>query len=446
MQNADTIAAIATAPGQAGIGVVRVSGPAARPILQALCGREPRARSATLCDFRAADGSPIDRGIALLFRQPHSYTVEDVVELQGHGGPAVMQMLLRRCLELGARPAAPGEFTQRAFLNGKLDLAQAESVADLIAASSEAGARGALRSLSGAFSARINSLNHELIELRALVEATLDFPEEEIDHLEKADAQGRLDRIWIELNAVRQAAKQGNLLRTGARVVLIGRPNVGKSSLLNRLADDDVAIVTEIPGTTRDPLRHELVLEGVPLHVIDTAGLRASDDPVEKLGIEKAWREVAGADIALLVVDVCQGVTPEDESILGQLPTDTIKLFIFNKIDLTGQPAGEARTEAGVEVHLSAKTGEGLGLLRENLLRAIGWQPTGEGQFMARQRHLQALDEAALALDRASSRMRDIDLLAEELRLAHQALGRVTGEFSSDDLLGEIFSRFCIGK
>ena len=446
MRNADTIAAVATAPGRAGIGVIRVSGPGVPAIVRSLTGRELPPRLAVLCNFRAGDGETIDRGVALYFPAPRSYTGEDVLELQGHGGPAVLQSLLRRCAELGARSAEPGEFTRRAFLNDKLDLAQAESVADLIDASSELAARGAMRSLVGEFSSRINNLNRGLTDLRVLVEATLDFPEEDIDFLEKGDAVGKLAKLHLELDEILKGARLGSILREGARVVLIGQPNVGKSSLLNRLAGDEVAIVTEIPGTTRDPLRHQLALDGVPLHVIDTAGLRDSIDMVEKLGIERTWREIATADVALLVMDVSQGVSQGDRAILDKLPLEIIKIFVFNKIDLFNTPASVSETADRTEIRLSAKTGEGLDLLRQGLLHSIGWQPAGEVQFVARERHLQALTEAQHALGRAAAGQDAVELFAEELRLAQQALARITGEFGADDLLGEIFSRFCIGK
>ncbi len=447
MRPADTIAAVATAPGRAGIGVVRISGPAVRNIIEAVTGRVLPARTAVLADFLDANQQPVDRGIALFFPSPHSYTGEDVLELQGHGGPAVLRLLLSRCLELGARPAQAGEFTQRAFLNDKLDLAQAESVADLIDASSAAAARGAMRSLSGEFSVRVESLNRGLVELRALVEATLDFPEEEIDFLDRSDALGKLNQLRRNLAALQLAAEQGRILREGTRVVLIGQPNVGKSSLLNRLAGDELAIVTEIPGTTRDPLRFELALEGVPVHVIDTAGLRESQDPVERIGIERAWQEIRQADIALLVIDVTRGLADEDFRILAQLPAGIVKYFVFNKIDISGEPGGETVTTGHTEIRLSAKTGEGVELLRAAILRGAGWQPSGETQFMARERHLHALAEAEAALSRATDHGRvAIELFAEELRLAQQALGKITGAVSADDLLGEIFSRFCIGK
>jgi tRNA modification GTPase len=446
MSRADTIAAIATAPGRAGIGVVRVSGSGVRAIIAGILGRVPEPRTATLYNFHDAAGGALDRGLALFFSAPHSYTGEDVLELHGHGGPAVLQLVLRRCLDLGARPAQPGEFTRRAFLNDKLDLAQAESVADLIDASSEAAARGAMRSLAGEFSARIGHLVGALIELRALVEATLDFPDDEIAFLERGNAFKRLAQLRAELGEVQRAAEQGRILREGARCVLIGQPNVGKSSLLNRLAGDEVAIVTEIPGTTRDPLRHELVIDGVPVHVIDTAGLRESQEPVEKIGIERAWREIGQADVAMLVVDVTRGMVDADCAILSKLPDKVKKIFIFNKIDLSGEPPSACELEDRVEIRVSAKSGAGLELLCTNILQAVGWRPAEEVQFMARERHLRALQQADAALARAAGQANAIELFAEELRLTQQALGEITGPFSADDLLGEIFSRFCIGK
>ncbi|HEV8260529.1 MAG TPA: tRNA uridine-5-carboxymethylaminomethyl(34) synthesis GTPase MnmE [Burkholderiales bacterium] len=446
MPRADTIAAVATAPGRAGIGIVRVSGPAVRAIIAGILGRVPEPRAATLGGFRDAAGGTLDRGLALFFPAPHSYTGEDVLELHGHGGPAVLQLVLRRCLDLGARPAQPGEFTRRAFLNDKLDLAQAESVADLIDASSEAAARGAMRSLVGEFSARIDHLVNALIELRTLVEATLDFPDEEIDFLERGDAFKRLARLRARLGEVQRAAEQGRILREGARCVLIGQPNVGKSSLLNRLAGDEVAIVTEIPGTTRDPLQHELVIDGVPVHVIDTAGLRESVEPVEKIGIERAWREIGQADVALLVVDVTRGMADADRAILAKLPKKVNRIFVFNKIDLSGESPSARELEDRVEIRVSARSGAGLELLRAKILQGVGWRPAEEAQFMARERHLRALREADAALARATGQTKAIELFAEELRLAQQSLSGITGQFSADDLLGEIFSRFCIGK
>ena len=446
MRLADTIAAIATAPGRAGIGVVRVSGPAVRDIADAILGRALQARVATLCNFLEVESGILDRGIAIFYPAPHSYTGEDVLELQGHGGIAVLQLILRRCLDLGARPAQPGEFTQRAFLNDKLDLAQAESVADLIDASSEAGARGAMRSLAGEFSGRVGQINGALIELRTIVEATLDFPEEEIDFLDRARVLEKLGRLQEGVATLLRAAEQGRILRDGAKVVLIGQPNVGKSSLLNRLAEEEVAIVTEIPGTTRDPLRYELVIEGVPVHVIDTAGLRDATDAVEKIGIQRAWREIRQADLALLIVDATAGITEAALKILSELPDNLKKIIVFNKIDIIEREPAEVQTMCGIEIWLSAKTGVGLDLLRTALLRSIGWQPTEEGTFSARERHLQALRQAEASLSRAANVPKSLELMAEELRLAQQAFANITGRFSADDLLGEIFSRFCIGK
>ncbi len=446
MQLADTIAAIATAPGRAGIGVVRVSGPAVRNIVMATLGRTLQARVATLCDFLEAESRILDRGIAIFYPAPHSYTGEDVLELQGHGGLAVLQLVLRRCLDLGARLARPGEFTQRAFLNDKIDLAQAESVADLIDASSEAAARGAMRSLAGEFSGRVGQLNDALIELRTLVEATLDFADEEIDFLERAGVVEKLGHLRQGVKTLLAEAVQGRILRDGVKVALIGQPNVGKSSLLNCLAREEVAIVTEIPGTTRDPLRHEMVIDGVPVQFVDTAGLRVATDAVEKIGIQRAWREIHQADLALLIVDATVGVAPADLEILSELPESLKKIIIFNKIDLLKQAPTEFQTMNRVEVRLSAKTGDGLDLLRTALLRSIGWQPTEEGNFSARERHLQALRDSEASLDRAVNGPSSLELVAEELRLAQQAFASITGEFSADDLLGEIFSRFCIGK
>ena len=446
MRHADTIAAIATAPGRAGIGVVRVSGPAVLNIAAAVVDRKLQARVATLCNFLEAESAILDRGIAILYSAPHSYTGEDVLELQGHGGLAVLQLVLRRCLDLGARPAQPGEFTQRAFLNDKLDLAQAESVADLIDASSEAAARGAMRSLAGEFSDRVGQLNGALIELRTLVEATLDFPEEEIDFLERSGIQIKLGRLREGVRTLLAEAEQGRILRDGAKVVLIGQPNVGKSSLLNRLAEEEVAIVTEIPGTTRDPLRYELAIEGVPVHFIDTAGLRDATDAVEKIGIQRAWREIRQADLALLIVDATVGITDVTLKILSELPNSLKKIIVFNKIDSLKRTPTEVQTTTQIEIWLSARTGDGLDLLRAALLRSIGWQPTEEGTFSARERHLQALRESESALNRAANEPNSLELIAEELRMAQQAFADITGKFSADDLLGEIFSRFCIGK
>ena len=446
MWHADTIAAIATPPGRAGIGVVRVSGPNTRDIAAGVLNRELRTRVATLCDFFAEDFAPLDRGIAIFYAAPHSYTGEDVLELQGHGGLAVMQLILRRCFALGARPARPGEFTQRAYLNDKLDLAQAESVADLIDASSEAAARGAMRSLAGEFSGHVGRLRDAIIELRSLIEATLDFPEEELDVLDRSGAREKLRRLQHEVATLLAQAEQGRILREGAKVVLIGRPNVGKSSLLNRLAEEEVAIVTEIPGTTRDPLRHELAIEGVPVHVVDTAGLREATDTVEKIGISRAWLEIERADLALLIVDAGAGVGQADLDILAELPKKIHIIIILNKIDILGIQPSQVIGPDRTEIWLSAKSGEGVNLLRGAILRCIGWQSTAEGTFIARERHLQALRDAAMFLNRAAMQAGSLELLAEELRLAQQVFTDLTGKFTADDLLGEIFSRFCIGK
>lgn len=437
----DPIAAIATASGRGGVGVVRISAADVAAFTDGLLGRQLLPRRATFARFRAADGNALDEGIALYFPAPHSFTGEAVLELQGHGGPVVLNLLLQRCVELGARLAEPGEFSRRAFLNGKLDLAQAEAVADLVDAASAEAARSALRSLSGAFSARIHELVEGLTRLRMLVEATLDFPEEEIDFLDEADAFGQLEALDARLAAVRMQARQGALLREGLTVVLIGQPNVGKSSLLNQLAGFEAAIVTEVAGTTRDTVREAIQIHGVPLHVVDTAGLRDTDDPVERLGIARTWAAVEKADVALLLVDAAHGVGAAEAAILARLPA-IARLTVHNKIDV----AGEVPRAVGDEIWLSARTGAGVDLLRERLLEAAGWQAAGEGAFMARTRHLDALARATrhIAVGRAAAQQ--LELLAEELRLAQAALSEITGEFTADDLLGEIFSSFCIGK
>jgi tRNA modification GTPase len=442
----EAIAAVATPPGRGGIGVVRISGPDLGPTAQAILGRLPQPRRATLARFRASNGSTIDQGIALYYPAPHSYTGEDVLELLGHGGPVVMQMLLKRCLELGTRPAEPGEFTRRAFLNDKLDLAQAESVADLIEASTAAAARSAVRSLTGEFSRSIHVLVDSLIELRTLVEATLDFPDEEVDILESADAAGRLGQIRADLEGIAGRARRGSLLRSGLHVVLAGQPNVGKSSLLNSLAGEERAIVTEIAGTTRDALRESIQIEGIPLHVIDTAGLRDTEDQVERIGISRAWQEIERSDVVLLLVDARHGVTEDDRAILGRVPAGIPRLVVYNKIDLTPLAPQRKQREGEVAIYLSAGTGAGIDLLHAELLRIAGWHAGEEDVFMARERHLQALDEAGRRLEAAAGQSRRLELFAEELRLAQEALGSITGEFTADDLLGEVFSRFCVGK
>jgi tRNA modification GTPase len=438
--NADTIAAIATAAGRAGIGVIRISGAATAPLAQALLGKLPRARVVTLAKFKDQHDALIDQGIALFFPSPASYTGEDVLELHGHGGPAVLQSLLQRCLQLGARMAEPGEFTKRAYLNDKLDLAQAEAVADLIDAATQEASRCAIRSLTGEFSQRIKQMVDALIELRMLVEATLDFPEEEIDFLKAADAKGKLETIDDQLKQVLTVAKQGQLLQSGIQVAIIGRPNAGKSSLLNRLAGEELAIVTAIPGTTRDPVRAPIEIEGVPLHIVDTAGLRDTADVVEQLGVERSWSVAAGASVVVHVIDATTGMTPDDQAIRERLGDQTV-IEVFNKIDLVDQKGNDP-----TKIYLSAKTGKNLDQLKQALLRAAGWQPSGEGVFAARERHLQALALAQRHIQYAQERKSQLELFAEELRGAQHALSAITGEFSADDLLGEIFSRFCIGK
>lgn len=442
----DTIAAIATAQGFGGIGVVRVSGPVLGPLVFALTGKIPPPRMASLMCFAAADGSTIDQGIVLHFPAPHSYTGQDVVEFQAHGGPVVLELLLARCVELGARLAEPGEFTRRAFLNGKLDLAQAESVADLIAAATAQAARSAVRSLSGVFSEKVHALEKQLIDLRMLVEAMLDFPDEEIDFLDRADAGSKLASIRASLESVVSQAKQGSLLRNGMRVVLAGLPNVGKSSLLNRLAGEDRAIVTEIPGTTRDALREQIQIEGIPLHVIDTAGLRDTVDAVERLGIQRSWQEIEQADVILHLVDASSGWALSDDEIEARLPQGVTHIVVANKIDLCGRKPVRETFDGRIWISISAMNGAGLDLLRTELLRLVGWRTDSEDVFLARERHLVALRESLAHVTAAAECISAAELFAEELRLAQVELAAITGEFTADDLLGEIFSRFCIGK
>lgn len=446
MLNKDTIAAIATAPGRGGVGVVRVSGQALAEFAFSLCGRHPEPRKATLTNFRSLDGSVIDQGLILYFPGPNSFTGEDVIELQGHGGPVVMQMLLHRCIELGARIANPGEFSQRAFLNDKLDLAQAEAIADLIDATTAGAVRSAQRSLSGEFSKSVNALVAQLIELRMLVEATLDFPEEEIDVIRDTDASQRLDKLRGDIAALSKRAKQGSLLRTGLHVVLAGLPNVGKSSLLNRLAGEERAIVTDVAGTTRDTLRETIQIEGIPLHIIDTAGLRETVDKVEQIGIARTWGEIEKADIVLQLVDARGGETPADHAVAVKLPARLPRIVIHNKCDLAGMTPKREQDKRYTHLWLSAKQGQGMDLLHDELLRLAGWAGHGEDVILARERHLAAIAVATVSLDKAAGQLRQLELCAEELRLAQQSLSEITGEFTPDDLLGEIFSRFCIGK
>jgi tRNA modification GTPase len=479
----DPIIAIATAPGRGAVGIVRISGPKLKAWADKLCGKNLQARQAHYLPFNDDQGAPIDQGLALFFPGPHSYTGEDVLELQAHGGPVVLQLLLARCMETahqvdaatglpflqGLRLAAPGEFTQRAFLNDKIDLAQAEAIADLIDASTGAAARSASRSLAGDFSKEIHVLRDKLIHLRMLVEATLDFPEEEIDFLQKADAQGQLDRLQSQLSTVLKRTQQGALLREGIKVVIAGQPNAGKSSLLNALAGAELAIVTPIAGTTRDVVQETIQIEGVPVHVIDTAGLREGDgiDEVEQIGIQRAWAQIAAADAVLFLHDLTRQHLPEyaqadlqiQLALSAQLPAGVTLIHVWNKCDLaqiSAQISAQARAASSDaskvqhDIHLSAKTGQGIDVLRAQLLAAAGWQPANEGLYLARERHVQALKRVQSHLEVADAHLRaqaqSLDLLAEELRLSQSALNEITGEFNADDLLGVIFSSFCIGK
>lgn len=411
-----------------------------------MLGKLPAARHVAYSNFLDQNGDTLDRGIALFFSAPHSYTGEDVLELQGHGGYAVLQLVLQRCLNLGARLAQPGEFTKRAFLNGKLDLAQAESVADLIDAHTTEAARSAMRSLCGNFSEAIHSMVNELIHLRTLVEGMLDFPEEPIDSLDMARRDELLNNVRSKLQQTLKTAKQGSLLREGAYVVIAGRPNVGKSSLLNCLAGDEVALVSNIPGTTRDVVHQEIQIRGVPLHILDTAGLRESDDAIENMGIARAHQTIRRADLVLLLLDASGGLTAEDEIIFSGLPINIPRILVLNKTDL---PTLENSSGVFADIpmlRISAKTGAGIELLHDRLLEAVGWHAQESGVFMARERHIRALDLAQAHLGQAQTEQGRIELFAEELRLAQRALEEITGEFTADDLLGEIFSRFCIGK
>ncbi len=452
--NQDTIAAVATATGRGGVGIIRVSGPCARAMAITLGGREPKPRYAHYGPLFADNGDVLDEGLLLFFPGPHSFTGEDVLELQGHGGPVVLDMLLRRCLQLGARMARPGEFSERAFLNDKLDLAQAEAIADLIEASSEQAARNALRSLQGEFSRRVHALTEKLIELRIYVEAAIDFPEEEIDFLADGHVLSQLDAVRQELAGVLREAGQGALLRDGMTVVIAGRPNAGKSSLLNALAGREAAIVTDIAGTTRDVLREHIHIDGMPLHVVDTAGLRDTHDQVERIGVERALKAIGEADRILLVVD---STAPEADDpfalwpeFLEQRPDPHKVTLIRNKADLSGETVGlETCVDGHVTLTLSARGLEGLDLLREHLKACMGYEQTSEGSFSARRRHLQALQQASASLEHGRSQLTVLgagELLAEDLRMAQQALGEITGAFTPDDLLGRIFSSFCIGK
>ncbi|NIR30139.1 MAG: tRNA uridine-5-carboxymethylaminomethyl(34) synthesis GTPase MnmE [Gammaproteobacteria bacterium] len=446
----DTIAAVATPPGRGGVGVVRASGPAVRRMAGAVLGRVPEPRMAHYGPFRDATGEPLDRGIALFFPGPRSLTGEDVLELHGHGGPVVLDLVLGRLLALGARPARPGEFLQRAFLNDKVDLAQAEAIADLIDSATAAAARSAQRSMQGCFSEKVAALVEALVALRTYVEAAIDFPEEEVDHLSEAHVDERLKELLAAVTDTHTAARQGVLLKEGATVVIAGRPNVGKSSLLNRFAGRDAAIVTEIPGTTRDVVREHIQVDGLPLHVLDTAGLRAGADAVERQGVERAWAAIRAADAILLVVDDRSGLGAEEADTLRALPETTPLIVARNKIDLTGTAPATDHDGRSTVVWVSAKTGAGVARLAQALKAAVGYRDPAESSFLARRRHLQALEAARGALQAAKRQLespaRAGELLAEDLRQAQRALGEITGEFTSEDLLDRIFSSFCIGK
>jgi tRNA modification GTPase len=442
-QKSDTIAAVATAQGRGGVGVVRISGSGIAAVANAVLGKLPVPRHATFGDFLDENGEVIDQGIALYFPGPHSYTGEDVLELQGHGGTAILHLLLQRCLSLNVRLAEPGEFTRRAFLNDKIDLAQAESVADLIEATTTEAARSAMRSLHGEFSAIIHTLVDELITLRMLVEAMLDFPEEDIEVVDTTLRDQLLENIQTKLRQTLMSAKQGSLLREGAHIALVGRPNVGKSSLLNRLSGEEVALVSDVPGTTRDVIRQAIQIRGVPLHIMDTAGLRSSEDEVENMGMARTHQTLQRADLILLLLDGTAGLSEKDEEILASFPADIPHLLVYNKADLLGDKNLSLRADA---ISISAKTGTGIEELRERMLKLIGWQNQESGAFIARERHLNALNLAQAHLVQATGVLDHPELFAEELRLTQHELNSITGKFTADNLLGEIFSRFCIGK
>ena len=446
LDNNDTIAAIATASGAGGIGVVRVSGALSQTIAIQILGACPAPRHAAYLPFYDAKQQLIDRGIAIYYQNPHSYTGEDVLELQAHGGTALMQLLLARCIQLGARQAEPGEFTKRAYLNDKIDLAQAEAVADVINATTVEAAKSAVRSLSGEFSNSINAVLAKLINLRMYVEACLDFPEEEIDFITQGNVAEKLAAIVLELKSVFAKAKQGSLLREGMHIVLVGQPNVGKSSLMNQLSGEEIAIVTPIAGTTRDSIKSLIQINGLPLHIIDTAGLRDTTDEVEKIGIARTYQALQNAQVALLLVDAAHGIGETEKVVLNRLPQGIAKIWVHNKIDASNDSPKIANIVDETHIYLSAKTGDGIDLLKQHLLQIAGYQQNAEGVFMARARHLNALELVDQHLSNATAQIIAAELVAEELKLAQEALSSITGEFTPDDLLGEIFSKFCIGK
>jgi tRNA modification GTPase len=445
----DTIAALATASGRGGIAIVRVSGPLVSDISRAVLGTTLNPRQATHLSFRDANGDSIDDGVAIFFPNPNSFTGEDVLELQGHGGPVVVDLILQRILELGARLARPGEFSERAFLNGKLDLAQAEAIADLINASSKQAARSAMRSLQGEFSNEIHALNEKIIQLRMYVEAAIDFTDEEIDFLSDANVVNQLENISAHLSTIQRKAQQGSFLREGITAVIVGEPNVGKSSLLNHLSGKEVAIVTDIPGTTRDVLRDYVLIDGMPMHIIDTAGLRDSDDVVELEGIRRAYHEMEKADLVLYVTDASKPAPDDHHQLPAAVAANCPIIFIQNKIDLVNQSPTKSEKDGATIISLSVKLGAGIDLLKHQIKSQVGFQGALDGIFLARRRHLDALKRAESHVSDAIKQLTETragELAAEELRLSHRALSEITGDFTTDDLLGRIFSSFCIGK
>lgn len=446
MVRTDTIAAIATAPGRAGVGVIRLSGPRCGEILLALGGHTnlPAPRHATLISFLDEHAQPLDRGLALYFPAPHSFTGEAVVELHAHGGDLLLHLLLQRCVVLGARLAQPGEFTQRAFFNQKIDLVEAEAIADLIEAESAAAVRSATRSLTGTFSRQVNELVRLLVELRMQIEGSIDFPEEGESWLLEHGVFSRMKELLAALQVLNEGARQGSLLRSGRQVVLVGAPNVGKSSLLNRLSDEEMALVTEMAGTTRDAIKNRILIHGLPIHLVDTAGIRETDDPLEKAGILRTWEAIQSSDFAMVVCDARAGISADDQKLMDQLPSGLPRMVVVNKCDLVDAKIAAAFPAEWIQV--SALTGKGIEALQNALAQWAGWAGEGENSFMARERHLAALSQAAIQVEAALAPHQGMELVAENLRQAQLSLSQITGEFSSDDLLGEIFSRFCIGK
>lgn len=444
----DKIAAIATAHGYAGIGIVRISGPDLSGILATLSAKDIVLSPRTIYHGNIYDcnNEIIDSAILLYFKAPHSFTGEDVIEIQGHGSPVVQTMVLRRCFELGCRMALPGEFSQRAYLNGKIDLVQAESILDLIHAQSEASAKSALKSLQGMFSQHIDKINQQLINLRTFVESTLDFPEEDIEFIANAKLRDKLELLQHAMLQLLDNTRQGVILNNGANIVIIGRPNVGKSSLMNALANEDIAIVTDIAGTTRDTLKEKIIIDGIALNIIDTAGIRDTEDVVEQIGIKRALTAMQVADLCLVILDTTIGITAADEQILSAMPDNALRLYVHNKIDLTHKGPSVDKVGDSTHVYLSAKLGPGLDLLRNAILTSIGFKRNNSDIFIARTRHLESIKQAVGHIDYAFNNWHNLEILAEELRYAHNRLSEITGEFSADDLLAEIFTKFCIGK